>query len=123
MFCHCKNGQKCVYCSVQVSAVKVDMIPFQRHVDELRAMCHFKHGPKTQCPSCEIEPLPNFKGNPKCTNGHLPWPNGCCSKCMPPNAVLKPQAFRHCDYLSFQVFYLDLFLLIFYRMIESEINL
>ena len=49
-----------------------------------------------------IEPLANYKGNPKCVNGHLPWPGGCCSKCMPPNALVKQQTYRHCDYLSFQ---------------------
>ena len=102
MFCHCKGGQKCIYCSLETSAVKVDIEPWQKYVQELRAMCRFKHGPKTQCASCAVEDLPNFKINLKCTNGHHPWPKGSCSKCMPPNAVLKVQHYRHCDYVSFQ---------------------
>jgi hypothetical protein len=100
MFCHCKGGQKCIHCSQQITAVKVDMVPFARLMGERRAMCHFKHGADKMCPSCAPEEMPNFRGNPKCTNGHLPWPNGCCSKCMPPNAVLKLQNYRHCDYIS-----------------------
>ena len=44
--------------------------------------------------------MPNYLGNPNCTNGHLPWPKSSCSKCMPPNAVLKSQPYRHCDYVQ-----------------------
>ena len=102
MFCHCKPVQKCIHCIQQVAAVKVDIVPFRRLIQERQALCHFKHGPDTQCPACAPEPLASFKGNPKCTNGHVPWPGGCCSKCMPPNAVVKAQGYRHCDYVSFQ---------------------
>eukprot|EP00455_Lapot_gusevi_P038225 TRINITY_DN4282_c0_g1_i2.p1 TRINITY_DN4282_c0_g1~~TRINITY_DN4282_c0_g1_i2.p1 ORF type:complete len:360 (+),score=71.36 TRINITY_DN4282_c0_g1_i2:40-1119(+) len=65
-------------------------------------MCHFKHSVNTSCIACAPPEQPNFKGNPKCTDGHRPWPHGICSKCMPANARLKPQPYRHCDGVSFE---------------------
>lgn len=41
-----------------------------------------------------------FKMKPNCPN-HRPYPEGLCTKCQPPNAILYRQPYRHVDYVSF----------------------
>lgn len=61
------------------------------------------HASLTHAPLSSVPPaLPNYRGKANCSGGHRPWPYGICSKCMPENATLNVQPYRHCDSVSFE---------------------
>lgn len=82
--------------------LKVKFIPYAQLMAEKRALCKFKHDDSKTCLSCSPPVELSYKGNYNCRNGHRPWPLGMCSKCRPPNAVIRMQKYRHCDGISFK---------------------
>eukprot|EP01083_Nonionella_stella_P075428 205065_1 len=98
--CSCSPGQKCLLCLNRGPAIKVDLKPYHQYLDDLKKTC--QHEQSKTCPFCAPQKLVSYKGDPNCTGTHQRWPYGICSRCMPPNAVLRQQKYRHCDGLSFQ---------------------
>lgn len=84
------------------AAIKVDKVPYRFWLNEKKRMCKFKHPANVTCTNC-AEPLaPSFVGKKDCNRGHKPWPYGVCLNCAPPNALIRPQDFRHCDNIVLQ---------------------
>lgn len=79
---------------------KYDKTPFARVLAERARVCSGRHGPAKTCALCAPQPQPSSLGNPHCTNGHRPWPQGVCTRCAPANVNLRSQEYRHCDAVS-----------------------
>lgn len=97
--CDHSKGQQCTACLSKPSTLKVDKIPFNRYLDDKRALCKFKHGDKVTCAFCAVPHFPSFAPKAVC-NRHPP--GGSCLQCAPPNCNLKVQAYRHCDTISIE---------------------
>ena len=81
---------------------KVDVIPYKRFLQDKTALCKYKHGPTVTCAYCAPPPFPSFQQKRDCDKGHLPYPNGVCLSCAPPNATLRVQKYRHVDSVSLE---------------------
>lgn len=77
-------------------------MPYAQLMREKRALCRYKHAAETTCHLCAPPQELSYRGDPNCTAGHRPWPQGSCGRCRPPNATLKLQAYRHVDGISFE---------------------
>lgn len=73
---------------------------FDRYLSENKEKCKGIHDESSKCNNCLPPQELVFKMNPNCSY-HAPYPEGMCNKCMPPNAQLKRQVYRHVDYVSF----------------------
>ena len=47
----------------------------------------------------------SYKVKRDCIEGHKPFPQGMCNKCLPQPVVLARQTYRHIDYVSFRNFH------------------
>ena len=69
----------------------------------MRKRCAKLHKPDGKCPNCTFSQEYRYNVDYDCKN-HKPFPQGRCNKCVPENAVLARQVYRHVDYVSFMNF-------------------
>jgi len=81
---------------------KIDKIPYKLWIKEKQAACKYKHAASMTCANCTEPEAPSYAGKKDCNRGHKPWPYGVCLNCAPPNALVRPQPYRHCDNLVLQ---------------------
>ena len=121
--CTHQPGQKCFYCmpaSDEKSAPKpkcnhgpggecpncVDKnlisdakhISFDQYINDKRQQCKGTHEASSVCINCMPPAQISYTKKKNCPNHP---PEMCCNKCMPPNAILNRQTYRHVDYVSF----------------------
>ncbi|TKR76997.1 hypothetical protein L596_018051 [Steinernema carpocapsae] len=75
---------------------EIKHMSFHSHVRKLTD----GHGKSTKM----LKPLENdsYKLEPKCPNGHKPFPKGICTKCRPAVCTLMRQKFRHVDNITIE---------------------
>jgi hypothetical protein len=100
--CSCDHakGQRCVRCLDLGPAIKIDIMPFKRYMDEKKGMCKYKHPASVTCAFCAAPALPSYVGKQNCNKGHRPWPHGVCLSCAPLVPHIRSQNYRHCDTIS-----------------------
>ena len=75
-------------------------VSFDEYLNSRKQKCKGTHDITSKCNNC-IPPLElDYKFTNNCRY-HAPYPEGMCSKCMPPGIVLSRQNYRHVDYVSF----------------------
>lgn len=89
----------CGNCKDENLIQDVKHIPFEHHLNELRAKCKKRHRPDQRCQDCIPLVDISYKMKTNCTS-HKPYPEGMCNKCIPPSCILNRQKYRHVDYIS-----------------------
>ena len=98
---HSSDAQKCIYCTdkepydeAYLKEQGIKHMSFQSYIRKLsRGMSKGKFAALENI-SCEIKP--------NCSNCLKPWPEGVCSKCIPPAITLNMQPYRHVDNVMFE---------------------
>ncbi len=98
--CQHGEGGKCPNCITKEFIADAKHKSFDQYLNERKEKCKGIHEPTSKCINCIPPQEIEFKMKPNCPN-HLPYPEGVCNKCMPPNAILNRQIYRHVDYVSF----------------------
>jgi hypothetical protein len=96
---HGSNG-KCPNCVNKGYIQSAKHKSFDQYLNENKEKCKGIHEKDAKCNNCLPPAEIVYKMKPDCPY-HAPYPEGLCSKCMPPNAVLLRQVYRHVDYVSF----------------------
>jgi len=121
--CTHPEGQKCLYCMPKVNPNEeikgkcnhgpggecpncVDKnlisnakhISFDQYINDKKQQCKGTHESSSICINCMPPAQLSYTKKKNCPNHP---PEMCCNKCMPPNAILNRQTYRHVDYVSF----------------------
>ena len=121
--CTHQPGQKCLYCMPKVDPKEeikqkcnhgpggacpncVDKnlisnakhISFDQYINDKKQQCKGSHESSSVCINCMPPAQLSYTKKKGCPNHP---PEMCCNKCMPPNAILNRQTYRHVDYVSF----------------------
>ena len=121
--CNHPEGQKCLYCMSKVDPNEeikgkcnhgpggqcpncVDKnlisnakhISFDQYINDKKQQCKGTHESSSICINCMPPAQLSYTKKKNCPNHP---PEMCCNKCMPPNAILNRQTYRHVDYVSF----------------------
>ena len=121
--CNHPPGQKCLYCMPKVDPKEeikgkcnhgpggecpncVDKnlisnakhISFDQYINDKKQQCKGTHESSSVCINCMPPAQLSYTKKKNCPNHP---PEMCCNKCMPPNAILNRQTYRHVDYVSF----------------------
>ena len=121
--CNHPEGQKCLYCMPKVDPNEeikgkcnhgpggqcpncVDKnlisnakhISFDQYINDKKQQCKGTHESSSVCINCMPPAQLSYTKKKNCPNHP---PEMCCNKCMPPNAILNRQTYRHVDYVSF----------------------
>jgi nuclear protein localization family protein 4 len=99
---NCRHGEggKCPNCVGNEFIQDVKHKSFDQYLGERKEKCKGVHEQTSKCINCIPPHELEFKIKQGCPN-HPPYPEGMCNKCMPPNAILFRQPYRHVDYVSF----------------------
>lgn len=98
--CQHGEGGKCPNCVGKEFIADAKHKSFDQYINERKEKCKGIHEMTSQCINCMPPQSLEFKMKLNCPY-HPPYPGGICNKCMPPNAILNRQIYRHIDYVSF----------------------
>ena len=99
---NCNHGEnaKCPNCLGKDMIENAKHMSFDEFLNARKQKCKGSHDLNSKCNNC-MPPLEvSYKMKKGCTN-HLPYPEGMCTKCIPPGVSLGRQIYRHVDYVSF----------------------
>lgn len=96
---HDANG-KCPNCVDKNFIQSAKHRSFGQFLNDNKEKCKGIHEKDAKCNNCLPPAEVVYKLKPNCLN-HAPYPEGLCSKCLPPNVNLTRQVYRHVDYVSF----------------------
>jgi nuclear protein localization family protein 4 len=106
--CNHGPGGECPNCVDKNLISNAKHISFDQYINDKKQQCKGTHESSSVCINCMPPAQLSYTKKKNCPNHP---PEMCCNKCMPPNAILNRQTYRHVDYVSFMnKEQLDLFL-------------
>jgi len=96
--CNHGPGGKCPNCVDKNLISNAKHISFDQYINDKKQQCKGTHESSSVCINCMPPAQLSYTKKKNCPNHP---PEMCCNKCMPPNAILNRQTYRHVDYVSF----------------------
>ena len=96
--CNHGPGGECPNCVDKNLISNAKHISFDQYINDKKQQCKGTHESSSVCINCMPPAQLSYTKKKNCPNHP---PEMCCNKCMPPNAILNRQTYRHVDYVSF----------------------
>ena len=96
--CNHGPGGKCPNCVDKNLISNAKHISFDQYINDKKQQCKGTHESSSVCINCMPPAQLSYTKKKNCPNHPAEM---CCNKCMPPNAILNRQIYRHVDYVSF----------------------
>lgn len=96
--CNHGPGGECPNCVDKNLISNAKHISFDQYINDKKQQCKGTHEASSVCINCMPPAQISYLKKKNCPNHP---PEMCCNKCMPPNAILNRQTYRHVDYVSF----------------------
>ena len=96
--CNHGPGGECPNCVDKNLISNAKHISFDQYINDKKQQCKGTHERSSVCINCMPPAQLSYTKKKNCPNHP---PEMCCNKCMPPNAILNRQTYRHVDYVSF----------------------
>ncbi len=96
--CNHGPGGECPNCVDKNLISNAKHISFDQFINDKKQQCKGTHESSSVCINCMPPAQLSYTKKKNCPNHP---PEMCCNKCMPPNAILNRQTYRHVDYVSF----------------------
>ena len=96
--CNHGPGGECPNCVDKNLISNAKHISFDQYINDKKQQCKGTHESSSICINCMPPAQLSYTKKKNCPNHP---PEMCCNKCMPPNAILNRQTYRHVDYVSF----------------------
>ena len=96
--CNHGPGVECPNCVDKNLISNAKHISFDQYINDKKQQCKGTHESSSVCINCMPPAQLSYTKKKNCPNHP---PEMCCNKCMPPNAILNRQTYRHVDYVSF----------------------